>query len=106
MLRPDDTYLKNDTCVNKPHRRESANHQSSTLIDETAHDTRVDAVRRESFAAIPLVPRNLPAVLHRPQEKESQNRTHPGKKRKERKVSVSDYNRNPIEIPRASRDGK
>ena len=109
MFRSDDTYLKNETIIGMPdHGNQSANHQSSTLTNETAHDTRVDAVvGQESLAGIPVVPTVLPAATHHQEERGSEKKERSRKKRTKSNDSESDYNTNlSAGIPRAARDGK
>ena len=110
MLRPNDTYHKND--ASRPdERNQSTTHQSSTLTDETetTQDTSVGAAVRESVAVITGAPTTLSAAMHRPQEMESQKKERSGSKRKKRSDPSSDSYVNPnpsVGISSATQNGK
>lgn len=99
MLRPNDTYHRNDSGISESNERNlSETHRSSNRSDETeiTHDTSLGAVTvvRESVAAIAAAAPH-PATMRPPQASVPQKKERLGNKRKKRDDAVSEYNTNP-----------
>ena len=110
MLRPNDTYHRNDSGISESNERnQSETHRSSTQSEETeiTHDTSLGVVPvvRQSMAAIATAAPH-PAAMRPSQESVSRKRERLGNKRKKREESVSEYSTNPSDgIPRTAHTG-